>query len=47
MTKFYLQSCIFGIAFYKPILFTLFVYGEYTSCICGDEVLHIGRPFAP
>ena len=20
---------------------------EYTSCICGDEVLHIGRPFAP
>ena len=20
---------------------------EYTSCICGDEVLHTGRPFAP
>ena len=19
---------------------------EYTSCICGDEVLHTGRPFA-
>ena len=20
---------------------------EYTSCICGDEMLHTGHPFAP
>ena len=25
----------------------IYIYIEYTSCICGDKVLHIGRPFAP
>ena len=38
---------IISMIHYKYIILLLFVYGEYTSCICGDEVLRTGRPFAP
>ena len=38
---------IISMIHYKYIILLLFVYGEYTSCICRDEVLRTGRPFAP